>query len=182
MAKAKKKSTKQKADSTKDKLVLALDVSKIVELMAVRLIGSSFSSKPSALEGLKEVDIDVNIQCRTQEDEHILVFPRFLLKAKQKGKKEAEENIQVRIEAEYILIYEAKDLKNLSDESILAFANTNGIFNAWPYWREYVQSTIARLGIPNYTVPVFRLGAEEGPKKGKPKKRISKKVVPVETH
>ena len=182
MVTAKNKSIKKKADISKDRMALALEVSKTVEIVSVRLISSNFSSSPSVLDGLSQVDIDVNIRCHKKEDGTILVFPIFKLESKRKKKGKSKESIEIIIEAEFMLTYKVKDLKELSDEGILAFAKTNGIFNAWPYWREYVQSTIARLGIPNYTVPVFRLGAEEGPKKSKPKKRISKKAVPVETH
>jgi preprotein translocase subunit SecB len=31
----------------------------------------------------------------------------------------------------------------------------NGIYNIWPYWREYVQTTTSRLGLPPLTLPVL---------------------------
>jgi len=37
------------------------------------------------------------------------------------------------------------------------FAKLNGIHNAWPYFRELVQSTTGRMGIPPFTLPSYRI-------------------------
>ena len=37
------------------------------------------------------------------------------------------------------------------------FGACNVGFHVWPYWREYVQSTCARMGIPTIPVGVYRL-------------------------
>jgi hypothetical protein len=41
------------------------------------------------------------------------------------------------------------------------FAGCNVGYHVWPYWREYVQSTCARLGIPPVPVPLYRVPAAE---------------------
>jgi hypothetical protein len=58
--------------------------------------------------------------------------------------------------AGFILVYSVGAISDFSDMELAAFAKTNGVFNAWPYWREFVQNTSARMGIPPITVPVFR--------------------------
>lgn len=45
---------------------------------------------------------------------------------------------------------------DVDDESLNAFLK-NAVHNAWPYWREFVQSTCARAGIPVVEIPPFRL-------------------------
>lgn len=45
---------------------------------------------------------------------------------------------------------------DLDDEALNAFIK-NAVHNSWPYWREYVQSTCARAGLPTLEVPPFRL-------------------------
>lgn len=35
------------------------------------------------------------------------------------------------------------------------FAHWNAMFNAWPYWREFVASTINRGQLPRFVVPVM---------------------------
>lgn len=63
----------------------------------------------------------------------------------------------VRIEAEFILEYalDKSPFGEVSDEVATAFGKMTGVYNAWPYWREYVQSTIGRLGLPPLTLPLI---------------------------
>ena len=51
-------------------------------------------------------------------------------------------------------------LSALDQEAVQEFAETNGIYNAWPYWRELLQNTAARVGLPGVVAPVFRHTAE----------------------
>ena len=53
-------------------------------------------------------------------------------------------------------------LESLPQEVVDEFATRNGIFNAWPYWREYLQTTMMRLGIPGIIAPVYRIPAARG--------------------
>lgn len=50
---------------------------------------------------------------------------------------------------------------------IPAFAATNTMVHVWPYYRELVQSTAWRMGIPPFPLPLFRVfsGETEGEKK-----------------
>jgi hypothetical protein len=42
-------------------------------------------------------------------------------------------------------------------ETISAFKDGNAIFNCWPYFREFVQSAVARMNLPPLTLPLLRL-------------------------
>jgi hypothetical protein len=46
---------------------------------------------------------------------------------------------------------------DLDDDDLEQFAHWNAVFNAWPYWREYVASTLSRAHLPPLTVPVMRV-------------------------
>lgn len=61
------------------------------------------------------------------------------------------------IRAAFALDYELPPAAGFEESRLRAFAMTNGVYNAWPYWREYVQSTTTRMGLPPIIVPVFRL-------------------------
>ena len=37
------------------------------------------------------------------------------------------------------------------------FARTNGLYSCWPYLREFVASSAARLGLPRIALPVWRI-------------------------
>lgn len=61
----------------------------------------------------------------------------------------------VRIEADYHLNYSiSKAPFIVSSEVAAAFGKLNGVYNAWPYWREYVQSTSNRIGLPPIVLPL----------------------------
>jgi hypothetical protein len=49
-----------------------------------------------------------------------------------------------------------------------AFARTNSMVHVWPYYRELVQSTTWRMGLPPLPLPLFRVGEkqEEKPAEG----------------
>jgi hypothetical protein len=40
-------------------------------------------------------------------------------------------------------------------QDVRAFAEFNATFNAWPFWREFVQSMTARMGLPAVVVPLL---------------------------
>ena len=43
----------------------------------------------------------------------------------------------------------------LTGADVHAFADFNATFNAWPYWREFVQSTATRFGMDPVTIPAL---------------------------
>jgi len=62
------------------------------------------------------------------------------------------------IEATFYAMYEAPSELELDDsEALDLFARTNGVWNLWPYWREFVQTITVRMGLPALTVPSYRV-------------------------
>jgi hypothetical protein len=59
--------------------------------------------------------------------------------------------VTARLVAEYLVV----DV--LSDAALREFAEHNGTFHAWPFWREYVHTACARLRIPVVPVPMYTL-------------------------
>lgn len=47
----------------------------------------------------------------------------------------------------------------IKPSDISAFAKFNATVNAWPYWREFVQSMTSRMDIPTITVPLLPVPA-----------------------
>jgi hypothetical protein len=62
------------------------------------------------------------------------------------------------INGDYLIRYETREGFAVTDEQADLYAQTNGIFNAWSYWREYVQASCSRMGIPAPPVPVYHQG------------------------
>ena len=70
----------------------------------------------------------------------------------------------VAIEAVFDLSYDIADWDDISHSDLEQFALANGTHNAWPYWREYAQTTAARLGLAPYVVGPFKLPSRHDPK------------------
>lgn len=60
------------------------------------------------------------------------------------------------VQAVFLLIYKLEDAATFPSDALEHFAHLNGAYNAWPYWRQFVQSTTAEMGLSGVTLPVFR--------------------------
>ena len=67
----------------------------------------------------------------------------------------ADSGTGLRLEAEFALRYRLNTGEPVDDNNVEAFAKMNGVYNAWPYWREFVQSSVARMGLPPLVVGVI---------------------------
>lgn len=59
---------------------------------------------------------------------------------------------------EIVAVFVAKYASNkqLASEDLEAFAESNVGYHVWPYWREYAQSTCARINLnPAITIPFY---------------------------
>ena len=53
--------------------------------------------------------------------------------------------------------------EKLTEECVQAFSEHNVGFNVWPYWREFVQSSSLRIGMPSpIPVPLYKLSRPAG--------------------
>ena len=68
-----------------------------------------------------------------------------------------EKELQAEIRGVFELSYRLPKEAIFSSETLEAFANFNAVFNAWPYWREFVQASLTRMAMPPLTIPVFRV-------------------------
>jgi hypothetical protein len=79
------------------------------------------------------------------------------------GRRGAEGATEVQVDATFELIYSfPKDTNPVPTiEELQAFADTNALMNCWPYWRELVQTTVARMNLPPLVVPLLRWVPQE---------------------
>lgn len=68
----------------------------------------------------------------------------------------------VSITAAFELEYSLPKGFSAQPEELQGFAEINGAFNVWPYWREYVQNVFSRMNLPPITLPLYRLGGRAG--------------------
>lgn len=65
-----------------------------------------------------------------------------------------DSDVLVEIEATFRNVYHCKI--ELEEESLYEFGKQNALYHTWPYWREYIHATCARLGVnPALTIGKF---------------------------
>src|SRR5690554_1649367 len=72
--------------------------------------------------------------------------------------KEEDEGPLVEIQATFNAVYRSRE--KLSAESVKAFSQEHVGYHVWPYWREFVQSNCARLGIAPIRIQLYRIGPD----------------------
>lgn len=79
------------------------------------------------------------------------------------GEVDAEE--VAKLEAEFLLAYRLPNEVKPEPDALDYFAQLNGTYNAWPYWRELVHTVSGRAGLAALVVPVFHppIRTIEGP-------------------
>lgn len=82
------------------------------------------------------------------------------------------DKIVMSIEATFCTSYVLKPIEEFNPNDIEHFAKINPIYNAWAYWREFVQSMTTRMGFPALTIPLLKIT----PKKSEGKKTKDRPV------
>ena len=127
-----------------------------VEIEGVRLVEATAETKVRSPADTGAVDLLVN---RTAEISECQDNRTFFIVAKMRTQlvpEQAQEEPLVSIEASFELQYRLPEEFRVDPDTLTTFAETNGIYNAWPYWREFVQSTLSRMGLPPVVLPLLR--------------------------
>lgn len=64
----------------------------------------------------------------------------------------------VQVEGEYLLVYQIRSDVKPDPAATTCFARINGVYSSWPYWREFVHSSLLRSGFPNLVLPPLTIG------------------------
>lgn len=141
-------------------LQMSARVGESVDLYEIRLIAQDTryvptDEPPTLLRGGHHAEAK-----RDNEAGKILIEASFSLDMAH-DTDEARDNPNIMIRAAFQLAYVVKDLARFTDEEIDAFGRMNGVYNAWPFWRELVYSTMARMGVPPITLPTFRFDEQQ---------------------
>ncbi len=168
---------KVKRKSSKSDVNVGLLVSDRVQLKDVRLIEFGCNQKQGASRGKKAYNMDYSTEAAVnKESGHVLVIAKFHFEAFGEG--QPQKNV-LKANATFALTYTIENFEGLTDKGFKQFADLNGIYNAWPYWREFMQNTISRLGLPPLVIPVFRIVQSAGEHSAKSKagqKKIARKT------
>ncbi len=90
--------------------------------------------------------------------------------------KDDEDASIIMIEAKYNIDYLLKDRTGLTDKDLNTFCEMKAVYNAWPYFREFVQNMTGRMDIPSLLLPLLKIRPPKI-KKRAPSAAKKKKVV-----
>jgi len=168
-----KKRVKTKALKRENKVPAGLLVSDRVQLKDVRLINCKCDQTPEATLGKKAYDINYSTEVQVdKKNGYVIVTAKFHFEAFTESKTQKP---AIFVDASFLLAYKIENFEGLTQKGFEQFANLNGIYNACPYWREFVQNTVTRMGLPSLSIPVFRIVQSTA------KKSVKKKVVRKKT-
>lgn len=136
---------------------MALEVSSVIDLKDIVLTEShckllGVSSSPSG----NSYDISATTDYEVKEKEKILLTQ---VRLKFKAKSPQNEGLAF-LEAVYLVVYSLKAEKTFSNDQYIHFADYCSVFHVWPYWREFVQRSIAGMGLSPLTLPVYKFGTK----------------------
>ncbi len=142
----------QDAADPRASLELAVEVAEGVEIRDVMFLRFAAEHHPEVCRDAMYLHQEVEAE-GARRDGGIRVEVRCRLEAVA----EDQERPGVTVSADIRLEYDCEDAERFSERHLRAFAETNGVYNAWPYWREFVQNAVARMQLPPLVLPVFRL-------------------------
>jgi hypothetical protein len=128
----------------------------LASLDSIRLIGTRATHLSSTRRPLWDAKRTPTLICGVEADKEENRFRITVSYAIQAARQEGAPDIQ--IDASFELLYSLPPNVDAQSDEVQAFANTNALLNSWPYWRELVQTTVARMNLPPLTIPLFRIG------------------------
>jgi hypothetical protein len=150
-----KRTVTKPAAPQESQVALAMDVSARVQIRAITLLTTTAKRPPLAAKLPTNIELIIDVQHDFNEQkQEVGVRVCCGLLGREPDQKHNDPTLEIR--AEYWLLYSLSNTEGLREENFRAFADLNGVYNVWPYWREYVQSTVARMGMPPLPIPVFR--------------------------
>jgi hypothetical protein len=151
-----------------DEVKLSFNLQRRADIISVHLVGASIDSHPEPRKYGTDLSISVGHKCtaETSGDRAVATRIDFLLVASPKD----DEKVRVfHIKCSFRVTYQLEKDYTPSPEEIEAFSTANAVFNVWPYFREFAQNTLVRMGLSGEpTVPFLKLipkPAEKEPEK-----------------
>lgn len=133
------------------------DLIAAVELESIRIVDSQARTSVEDVESLGESQLKIDLRTdarRAENDGPITALVLLDLQLRANGATEPK----VTVRAEFHLRYGLPAALSTPPEVLKEFSATNALYNAWPYWRQFVQDSIARMGLPPLIVPLLKIG------------------------
>lgn len=139
----------------------------LVQIENVRVVEASLrtSIRPSDEPGQLEAKVGRNARLvQFPEDGAFIIRVDFTFNAHREDDKERDDkkqktsaNAAIAVAVSFEVTYRIPSNVSAPEDALNEFAQLNGIFNTWPYFREFVHAALARMGLPPFILPVYRL-------------------------
>jgi hypothetical protein len=149
-------------------LELAKPISSKVEIGSINLREADVQSRIDPFTGVPaEVVLSQSFRAtyKTADPDQVAVFVEMNFAADAEDPNDGTETGEplVTLRAVFVVTYNLDDVADYPKSALQAFAELNGPYNAWPYWRELVQSVGGRVGLATIIIPVLKLPVREMP-------------------
>lgn len=143
------------------------DLIRAAQLKSVRLVEANLKTRVRSREELgKKVNCSLTTATRVEQPQKSVFYVVATINTEMISAGGKEPIPALFVTAGFELEYLLPENFVATSEQLKTFAATNAVFNAWPYWREFIQNTTARMNLPPVTLPLFRLvgkPTEKGP-------------------
>ena len=131
-----------------------------VEIQSVELLNAFFANSdseplPTPITTHENPELTVGVEWKLSDEQDtlgcVLSFSTHF----------PEDHEPYRVMGRFRVLYALRPGEPLDGRDLDNFAHWNAVFNAWPYWREFLASTLGRTLLPPFVVPV--LGVPRAP-------------------
>lgn len=151
-------------------LAAASGVSRKAVLDSMMMLAGQFGEiDPAKEDGLPDVSpemVALNATTALVQDDPLLVvlikmnlvIPPVASELRDENDSRSNAATYLKISGEYKVSYKWNDGDCASDfepAQIHCFSRINSVYNVWPYWREYVNTTLNRMAMPPFTLPLL---------------------------
>ncbi len=134
-------------------------VARGVQIESVTLTQVSMEANLDPQEAIQELRLGQRFRCRYETREaqrdRLFVYVSLLFDASV-GLPEPADSPVVDLSATFLATYRIEEAASFPEDALQHFADLNGTYNVWPYWRELVQTFTGRAGLSGIVVPVFK--------------------------
>lgn len=144
----------------------AIEFQRNSNLQALRLVWANLACT-APLDDLSGSSLDTAASFKPSEskpgEQKLTLAVDFTFRVFREGDRDAQKDVasvQCKFEADYDL----RPGYQPAPPETEAFHRGNAVFNCWPFFREYVQSSFTRMGFPAPPVPFLRMRPKPTPK------------------
>lgn len=162
----------EKQETLQDLTRRAAQVARNSTLRSINLL--SLAADRLAMPTADESEIEVSTERSVSRDfspereeaaARLVVRVDFMVNVREISSQAALVNLKAVFESVYDL---NRGMPAEAERDLDAFAVTNAVVHVWPYYRELVQSTTWRMGLPPFPLPLFRITDASPTSKPKP--------------